>query len=459
MNVIWIVADTFRSDAIGVYGNEKIHTPSIDALAEKSVRFDNHYAASFPTMPARADFLTGRWSAAFMKWAPLPENEVTVGELLQEKDINTAAIVDTPFYFRDGMNYDRGFTTCEEIKGQYYMAKGSDPRFRGRSVRETNVRVEADCFARQTFTKAMQWLELNYKEDFFLYIDTWDPHEPWNAPDYYTQQYWPEYNGERVESGMGYISDSPGVTPEAVEKSKAAYWGEVTMVDTWLGHFLDQVENMGLMQNTAIVFTTDHGTYFNEHGGIFGKIVYLGEPTRDMKNMPKLGRSPLYREVVNIPLLIYMPEVDPGTYNKLTSAVDLMPTVLDIMGINPPDNLDGKTLLPAVRDTGLSGHEYVFSCFPFLNKGDKKVQADMPQRDVEHDSLITITSDEWSLIYDSSPGLSELYNLKNDPHQTNDVISIFPDVANELHQALLEKMKTCKVDQRFITPRLELLIR
>ena len=120
MNVIWIIADTLRRDYMGAYGNKMIHTPSLDALAAKSVRFDNHYAASFPTMPARADFLTGRWTMSFMKWAPLPKEEIVLGELLASQGVHTSAFVDTPFYIRNAMGYDRGFRTFTEIPGQLH---------------------------------------------------------------------------------------------------------------------------------------------------------------------------------------------------------------------------------------------------------------------------------------------------------------------------------------------------
>ena len=109
MNVIWIISDTFRRDALGAYGNKTIHTPSLDSLAAISTRFNRHYAASFPTMPARADFYTGRYTLSFMQWEPLPAGQMTLPQLLLEKDIHTAAVVDTPFFVRNGMNYDKGF--------------------------------------------------------------------------------------------------------------------------------------------------------------------------------------------------------------------------------------------------------------------------------------------------------------------------------------------------------------
>jgi arylsulfatase A-like enzyme len=86
MNVIWIVSDTFRQDHIGAYKNKQVRTPSLDMLAAKSVVFHSHYAAGFPTMPARADHLTGRWTMSFMGWEKLPENVTTLGEILSKKD-------------------------------------------------------------------------------------------------------------------------------------------------------------------------------------------------------------------------------------------------------------------------------------------------------------------------------------------------------------------------------------
>ena len=118
MNVIWIVADTFRKDHLGAYGSSFIRTPSLDALAAKSVRFDAHYAAGFPTMPTRADHATGRWTMSFMGWEPLPDGAVTLAQLLGDAGVHTAAVVDTPFYWRHGMNYDRGFQTYFTVLGQ-----------------------------------------------------------------------------------------------------------------------------------------------------------------------------------------------------------------------------------------------------------------------------------------------------------------------------------------------------
>ncbi len=456
MNVIWIISDTFRRDHLGAYGNQDILTPSLDALAAKSVRFDRHYMASFPTMPARADFMTGRWTMSFMQWEPLPRDEVILAQLLTSAGIHTAAIVDTPFYMRTGMYYDRGFQTFFDIHGQLHHSLSGTP-YRGEAADLRATRhFESDCFAAQTFNKAMQWLDYHYKEDFLLYIDAWDPHEPWDAPDYYTERYWPGYDGEVIPAVYGHWQDVPGYTEEKVKKAHAAYCGEVTMVDTWAGYFLRKVENMGLMENTAIIFTSDHGYYFGEHGGLFGKMVLDRDPKSGKTLGEDWGRSPCYEEVASIPLFIYVPNVSPATHSGLTSAVDLMPTVMDIMGQKVPSTVEGRSLLPIIKEPTLDGREYVVSAEPFANIGDIVRNVDDIGRRSERDSTATVTTDEWSLLYDVAPGLSELYNLSSDPGQEKNVISRHPDMARELHQLLVEFMRETHLPERLMDRRLEL---
>lgn len=457
MNVIWIVSDTVRTDAVAAYGNKKTHTPSLDALASKSLRFDRHYIASFPTMPARADFLTGRWTMSYMQWEPLHRNDITIGEIISNSGIYTAAIVDTPFFLRDGMGYDRGFATFNEIPGHYYVAKGRNKqRMDAIDLRPSYV-MEANCFAPQTFSKAMQWLELHYKDNFFLYIDTWDPHEPWNAPNYYTQLYWPDYKGEVMRSLYGYIRDNPAMDAEYVRKAYATYCGEMTMVDTWVGNLLRQAEYMGLMENTAIIFTTDHGYNFNEHGGLYGKMVFATDPAHS-QGKGAWARSPLYNEVTTIPLMIYVPGIKPGICKSLTSAVDLMPTVLELMGQGIPSRVEGKSLVPMLNNPLLPGHEYVISSLPFINAGDTDLSVDHVRRQGLTTSMSTISTKEWSLLYDPEPGGSELYNLESDPGQQNNIISQRPEIARELHQIFVKFMLETNVPKRLLDTRLDLRI-
>ena len=456
MNVIWVVSDTLRRDHVGAYGNKTIRTPSMDDFAGKSIQFNRHYIAGFPTMPTRADHLTGRWTMSYMQWEPLPENDVTLPQILKDGGYRTTAVVDTPFYLRRGMNYDRGFLTFIDIPGQTHYEEHVGEPFEDGDVRRLQ-RLEADMFAPRTFTKAMEWLEYHYKEDFFLYVDTWDPHEPWDAPNYYTELYWPGYDGEKVEPCYGYWQDTPDLTEEKVKKAHAAYCGEVTMVDTWFGYFMKRVENMGLLKNTAILFTSDHGFYFGEHGGLFGKMVFA----KDENGVPMNGiwtHSQFYEEVAAIPLFIYVPGIAPATYDGLTSAVDLMPTVLDIMGKKIPSRVEGKSLLPMIKDQTIPGRDYVVSAHPFINAGDKLRSVDDIERTIEKHSTATVTTKEWSLLYVVEPGLSELYHLPSDPGQTKNLIEEKPEIARELHQMLIHYMKETNIDDHILNQRLELRI-
>ena len=462
MNVIWMVADTWRQDHLGAYGNKGIHTPSLDALAAKSVRFDNYYAGGFPTMPARADHHTGRWTMSFMGWEPLPEGQVTLAQILAEKGFSTAAAVDTPFYLRSGMNYDRGFQAFFVDQSQL-MGPGKHgpglvvPQHESWDVRAA-WRYESDHSAPRTFTLATQWLERHYKEDFFLYIDTWDPHEPWDAPAYYTELYWPGFDGEVIYPVYGRWQETPGVTEEMVKIAHAAYCGEITMVDTWVGRLLRTVENMGLMKKTAIIFTTDHGFYFGERG-YFGKMFVTkpdGSPCNPWDEDATWGPNPLYKENILLPLLVYVPGIPPGVYDQPASAVDVMPTVLDILGQDIPGFVEGNSLLPKMRDTSLPGREFVVSSEPFTNPTDPVRYVDNSLRRRAGLSMVTITAGDWSFLYNADPEKSELYNLKSDTRQEQNVISQRPEVAKELHQYLVKFMRDTKVAPHHLKSRSEL---
>ena len=108
------------------------------------------------------------------------------------------------------------------------------------------------------------------------------------------------------------------------------------MVDTWIGYLLRKVQNMGIQDETAIIFTTDHGFYFGDHGGLLGKMHYAKRPNGKLyfhgDTDSIWGFSPLYEELVHIPLLIHVPGVAPGSYDGFSAALDVMPTVLEVMG-------------------------------------------------------------------------------------------------------------------------------
>ena len=476
MNIIWIVSDTFRRDHLGAYGNENIHTPALDSMALKSVRFNRHYAGSFPTMPARADHATGLWTMSFMGWEKLPHNVTTLAEVLAEGGFHTAASVDTPFYVKEGMNYNRGFQSFLLNNGQ--NAPGSAltvKRSRYEPIESKNDwRYDSDLravdigstenhrapHAPRTFANAMEWLEAHHSEDFFLYIDTWDPHEPWDAPNYYTDLYWSGYAGELIVPVYGNWHDVPGYTARKVTQGHATYCGEVTMVDTWVGFLLKMLERTGLAATTAVVFTSDHGFYFGEHGGLFGKMTSNMRPNGTLRpyGVPeaKWAHSPLYEEIVGIPLLVQVPGVEPGTYQGLTSAVDVMPTIIELAGLEVPLHVHGRSLVPALHDKSVLGRSFVVSSLPFADPGEIVRSVDSFPRELEDPPVTTVTTDAWALLYSSMPGWSELYDLRNDFAQQHNLIEAEQSTARELHQYMIRFMRDTHVAEDLIKSRANL---
>ena len=170
----------------------------------------------------------------------------------------------------------------------------------------------------------------------------------------------------------------------------------------------------------------------------------------------KWSYSPLFEEIVHLPLLIRAPGVPPGVYGGLSSAIDVMPTVLDLLGLDIPDFVQGRSLSPAMRDAARPGREYVVSSLPFANPGDPVLSVDNFLRDLKDAPVTTVTAGRWSLLYSPEPGVSQLYDLSSDPGQLHNVIDTHVDEARELHRLLVEFMRENEVPDRLLRPRLEL---
>ena len=425
-NVVVIVADTFRRDHLGAYGNPGIRTPHLDEFARSSVVFDNHVLSSFPTMPARADILTGTFSYTHMGWEPLPRHLMTLPEMLSGAGYLTMGIVDTPFYIRNGFGYDRGFDDFVWVRGQ-----GDDTRPHERADARTMWRSEEDRMVARTMTEAERWLERHHDERFFLYVDTWDPHEPWDAPDYYTAKYREGYAGEQLYPCYGKW-DEAGLSRDDVDLAHATYCGEVTMVDFWIGRLLAKLDALGLRENTVVLFTSDHGFYFGEHG-YFGKAEWVHEPdaavTED-SSVPgglrdswllTVERSPLYRELTNVPLMVRGPGLEPGRCSAMTTAPDLAPTVLELLGLGSlPIPMMGDSFGEVLAGTREEHRQFVVSSWPlYLAEGEVTTAVDSTPRKVANYMPITVTTRERSLILGGPDDEPELYDLVADPNEQN----------------------------------------
>jgi len=449
MNVVLIVSDTFRWDHLGCYGNRDIKTPCLDRFAKRSVVFDRCYACSFPTMPARADIFTGRWTYTYMGWESLTESlapkKTTLPECLQLAHYHTKAVVDTPFFVRNRMGYDRGFVDFEWVRGQ-----GLPWYYQSRELRDIYLqrRSETDYCAPATMLAASRWLEHHYKEKFFLYVDTWDPHEPWDPPQWYVEPYYPGYDGRIVMPCYGFWKEQ-GMSEEDLKMAHASYCGEVTMVDRWIGFLLDGIEAMGLMDNTAIIFTTDHGFYFGEHG-ILGKMVGITKENR----IVEWSRSPLYEEVAHIPLLAYVPGVKARRVDALVSLPDVMPTILELTGVDIPSTVQARSLVPLLERKEKKLWNFVVTSHPIKRRGGEITRVvDDRERRLQATLPSTITSKEWALIYSIEGEPAELYHLSSDPRQEKNLIDEKTDVAQDLLDKFVSRLEKAGTNPELINLR------
>jgi len=444
MNIIVIVSDTFRRDHLGCYGNKDIRTPNLDRFAQKCVKFNRCYATSFPTMPCRADLFTGRYTFRYLGWGPLPKDEKTLAEILEEKGYTSIAVVDTPFFIRNGYGYDRGFSEFIWISGQRirgWMGKSSEVQ---QKRVDLSRRYEEDFFAPKTMNTAEKLLEEYHKKRFFLYVDTWDPHEPWDPPEWYVKLYYSDYGGQIIEPCYWEWRER-GVEEEEIKIAHACYCGEITMVDRWIGRLLEKVELLGLLDNTVIVFTSDHGYYFGEHG-YFGK-------ARNKWLEKEWYWSPLYEEVARVPLLIYVPKMKPRETDALVSLVDLMPTVLDLAGVDIPTSVESLSLVPVIKGEKDNLRDFVITSWPLYNPNDKAKVIDDSLRNIKEPMPSTITTRKWSLVYTGFGYPTELYDLQSDPNQTTNVLWENRSIAENLHCKFITLLEQLGTEERILEPR------
>ena len=458
-NVVLIVADTFRRDHLGAYGNETIRTPNLDALAGDSVVFDQHLIGSFPTMPARADFLTGLFSFTFMGWEPLPAGLETLPGYLSANGYLTMGVVDTPFFIRNGYSYDRGFDDFIWVRGQ-----GDDTRPRERSDARLTWRSEADRLVARTMTAADGWLERHHDEPFFLYVDTWDPHEPWDAPDYYTRLYKSDYDGTQIYPVYGRWREH-GLTEEDLDTVRATYCGEVTMVDRWVGHLLEKLDVLGLRERTYVFFASDHGFYFGEHG-YFGKAEWFHDPDAvlapdaDVPDwLPEswlltIGWSPLYQELTRVPLMVRGPGLEPGRRQALTTAPDIAPTILDLLGLTLPKTLQGLSFRGVLDGDPDEHRPFVVSSWPlYFAEGEMTSAVDSRPRRIARYMPLTVTTRSTSLILGGPTEQPELYDLEADPREERNIWDERTDAGRDLAREAVEFLEACGTPARHLEPR------
>jgi arylsulfatase A-like enzyme len=353
VNVILAIFDTLRYDHLGANGNDWIRTPNFDRFAAEATVFDQCYTHSYPTIPHRTDVITGEHGAPFHPWLPLRYDRVTLPRTLAAHGYASQLMNDTPHLINGGHCFDFPFSAWHFVRGNEVdchwlddrdaeLPRALRERYTARDgrlhntvmqyIRNNRLRQrEEDWPSPRLFADACRWLEDNRRRDnFFLWLDCFDPHEPWDPPAHYVEMYARDFR-EKGELNVRYGWETMcggSLPPEMLGRMRAHYAGEVSMIDAWFGRMLDVLEATGLAEETAVIVNSDHGTNLGAHGHVH----------KDY---------PLWDQVAHTVLMARVPGRPGGVRRQeLIQPQDIFPTVCELAGAGVPESVEGRSFCP-----------------------------------------------------------------------------------------------------------------
>jgi arylsulfatase A-like enzyme len=373
-NVIVLLVDTQRADALTTYRQSRVQSPQIERFARESVVFERCQTPANWTKPACASVLTGLHPLshrALTESAALSSSSRLCSETFQAAGFQTAALIANgylaaEFGFNQGWNLYRNY-----------------------------IREQLPTIAERVFGDALSWIEQNRSQRMFMYLQTIDPHVPYDPPAEDLRIYDPApYEGPVVPRSTGNLleefkREQVQLAPRDRERLRALYDGEVTYHDRQFGRFIDRLRELGLLDSTLIVLTADHGEEFFEHQSV-------GH-----------GHS-LFQELLHVPLIVRLPGQAPEG-RRLTqpaSLVDIVPTVLEAAGIERSAEIEGRSLLSEVRGGASPVLAAAFSSA--WDTGNSR------------ETAWAARVGEWKLRM-HGPANTYLYNLAADPQEQSDV--------------------------------------
>ena len=355
MKAIMVMFDSLNRRMLPPYGCDWVHAPNFQRLARKTVTFTNAFVGSMPCMPARREMHTGRYNFLHRAWGPIEPFDDSMPEMLKKSGVYTHIATDHYHYWEDGgATYLHRYNTWEIARGHEGdcwkgevknpdIPESLGPKTRNHYVNRKYMRNEEDQPQPKTFAMGLEFLKTNHTEDnWFLTIETFDPHEPYLVPRKYQDLYPHEYNGpdffwpryERVTE-----------TPEQIRHCRLLNAALVSMCDAHLGKVLDAMDELDLWKDTMLIVNTDHGYLLGEHGW-WAKTV-----------------QPWYNEIAHMPLFIWDPRCgrQDARCDALVQTIDLAPTLLEYFGVDRTPDMEGVALRETVasnapvREAGLFG--------------------------------------------------------------------------------------------------------
>lgn len=369
MKCVFVLFDTLNRRSLRPYNPDAPAMPNFERLAARSTTFDNHYVGSLPCIPARRELHTGRYNFMHRSWGPLEPFDESLTQNLVAQNVYSHMVTDHCHYFMDGgATYHTRYDSYEFVRGQekdpwkaevapawdalrpkYHPTQFSDqPRnkYRQHIINRQSIQDEADYPSVRCFDAAIDFLEKNGKADnWLLHLETFDPHEPFQAPERFRKSFPTPYDGPILDWPPQGKFDA---LPEEIAELRANYHANLALCDELLGRLLDHFDAHDLWQDTALIVTTDHGFLLGEHD-------YWAK-----------NAMPVFNEVAHIPLFIWHPDhADAAGARRraLTQTIDLAPTIADVFGAPPPQFAQGFSLLPVLEDDRALREAALFGLF------------------------------------------------------------------------------------------------
>ncbi|MBI4551950.1 MAG: sulfatase [Candidatus Latescibacteria bacterium] len=425
MNLIIIVLDSFRQDHVSLYnqghgpfdGVKACVTPRIDRFAEDGIVFENAYPEALPTIPIRCQLMTGQRTLPYRPWSPLHPQDITLAEILRREGYVCGLISDTYHYRAPGMNYHKGFHAYRWVRGQEYDPYVSSPTRRnlddyvnahypahwrtlvGQFLANTDAFTEeADWFPAKVVVEAVDWLKQNRgHKHLCLWVDSFDPHEPWDPPQRFDTYTDPRYTGPRLIIPMGGRA-SAWASEDEQRQIQGLYAGEAAFVDSCLEPLFTCLEEEGYTEDSLIILLADHGHPLGDHGKFLK------------------GADRLYNELLKVPFIVRLPGGQSG--GRRTQAIiqfhDILPTILDLLELgHNASSMHGRSFAPVLRGDRDTHHEVIITGY--------------------HEGIDRCIRDAtWSYIQRPEGEPDELYHLIDDPRETRNLIDDHREEARRL---------------------------
>jgi len=427
-NVLLISVDSLRYNRTFSERNGTLLAPHIGSLQSGSLTLANAVANGSATRSSFPSILTSTLPLTYGGYSYLDDERPFLTRTLKREGLTTVGYHSNP-HLGSEQNYDTGFDTFNDsaegsdsvatIKDRIEHRLDPDSRIYSllrRAWHYFTLTTETSAYAKApTITEnALDWFEDEWNEEdpFFMWLHYMDVHYPFQPPEQFLEELGidppPKH---RVAELNGKMQEEPDeLTEEDVDDLLKLYEGEIRFTDHYIGKILDELEERGILDETIVIVTADHGEAFGEHG--------------------RFGHHPyLYDELLRVPLIIHAPGYEPRTIDQQVSLLDLGPTLYDLLGVETPDAVQGRSFEPLLR-----GEEMEEEVAIATGKGGE---------------TLACRTSEWKCFWKVEEDEIELYNLQSDPDELEDVSTDYPDVVaefREVMQSYLDEAEETDID-------------